>query len=587
MASLIEMFLPQRQLARVTSPSDGRGLGYFMRQTASKVVVTEDTALTYSAVWAATRLLSGTAGWLPLNLYRRLPAGGQEVARENPKHALMHDRPNTESVAMLVKSSMVAQQVNCGNAYAEIERSFGGQPLNLWPIHASRVTRKRNQDGEVIYEVRNNNDKPSYIPAADMLHIPSMMSDNGVDGIGVIRNARECIGMGLATERTGAAHFGNGGIPLIVITHPGEMSEPARANFRREWQEIHGGAENSGKMALLAEGAKLEKLNLSMEDQQFLTTRQHNIEEIARWYGVPPHMIQHLLRSTYSNIEAQGIDFVVYSLIPWLSIWEQCLNSKLLTDSERENHFFKFNVNALLRGDAAARANFYSTMVTNGLMRPNEVRELEDLNPYEEGDELYMQGAMVPVSMIGKTPQNTGSAVPKEEPPPEEPDEPDETEPDEEPEDEGLSAILLQLRAMEARLNELSPPKAEKPEDVFRKAARSMLSGAIGRMIHKEATAARRAANKPGEFLSWLDAFYDARHTANCTDAIAAPCEALATLGVTVPDVLWCDTHKAELLELSGTCSATDLPAAVDAHMSVWEQSRVNELVESICPLKG
>ena len=273
-------------------------------RTASGMRISDDSALNYSAVWAATRLLSSSIGWLPLDLFRRLPKGGRELADSDPRETLVHDRPNGEMGSMLWRCSMAAQQVNAGNAYSMIERrEIDGRPVALWPVHYTRVTPRRAAvDGGLIYEVRNDNAKPDYIDAADMLHCPSMMSDDGIMGKGVIRNARESIGFGLATERYGANWFQGQGIPRVIVSHPSKLSPEARMNFRKEWREIHGGA-TGDRVALLAEGATVAPLNLSQEDSQFLQTRQHNIEEIARWYGVPPHKLHHLLRATFSNIE--------------------------------------------------------------------------------------------------------------------------------------------------------------------------------------------------------------------------------------------------------------------------------------------
>lgn len=354
-------------------------------RTTSGESVTEDSALNYSAVWAAVRILSGSGGMLPLKMYRRTDGGGKEEARKHPVWKLVHDRPNEYMSSMMFRSSRIKYQVNAGNGYAEIERTGRGDPVALWPIHSSRVTPKYTPDRSLYYEIKNNNGAPGFIKADDMLHVPSIISDDGICGKGVITHARESIGMGMATERHGAALFGNGARPGFVVKHPKVMSKEARQHFRHEWNEIYQGPENAHKMAILSEGADITPLGFSPEDSQFLATRQHNVEEIARWYGVPPHMIQHLLRATFNNIEHQSVEFVTYSLMPWLVIWEQELNRKLLREDERDEYFFEHLVDGLLRGDAYTRAQALQIQALNGALTIDEWRSIENRNPLPDG----------------------------------------------------------------------------------------------------------------------------------------------------------------------------------------------------------
>ena len=527
-------------------------------RTASGMRITDDSALNYSAVWAATRLLSSSIGWLPLDLFRRLPNGGRELADNDPRETLVHDRPNAEMGSMLWRCSMAAQQVNAGNAYSMIERrQIDGKPVALWPVHYTRVTPRRAVDGGLLYEVRNDNDKPDYIDAADMLHCPSMMSDDGIMGKGVIRNARESIGFGLATERYGANWFQGQGIPRVIVSHPSKLSPEARMNFRKEWREIHGGA-TGDRVALLAEGATISPLNLSQEDSQFLQTRQHNIEEIARWYGVPPHKLQHLLRATFSNIEEQNIDFVIDSLIPWLKIWEQELWRKLLTPEEQSSMFFEFNVMALLRGNSTGRAAYFQSMLTNGVMSRNEVRAIENYNPVEGGDVYLVQGAMVPVDLL-------------------------------------VEKMEAEIEAMDASTEAETEAPADSPDDTqdtevspavaVRDAALMLVECTVERLTRKEAADATRAASKPAEFLAWMDAFYG-RHEAYLAEDLEHPCKALRACGVQIlaeaiaSDI--CLESRERLLEVSGECTATTLAKAVEAEVSTWSTRKPKALIERL-----
>ncbi|MFN0055971.1 MAG: phage portal protein, partial [Planctomycetales bacterium] len=240
----------------------------------ASIPVTDAVAMTYSAVWSATRLLSSTIGDLPLDLYRRLPDGGREVALKDRREYLVHDRPNDEMTAMLFRCQASQQQVNAGNCYSLIEQDSLGNVTGLMPIHHSRVYPMRD-NGRLVYEVKNDGGTSTYISPEDMLHVPSMMSDDGIVGKGVIRQARESIGFGIATERYGASWFGAGAQPKVIVESPKQMNPEARDNFRKEWRETYGSPDGN-KMAILTAGMKASTLNISAQDQQFLETRQHN-----------------------------------------------------------------------------------------------------------------------------------------------------------------------------------------------------------------------------------------------------------------------------------------------------------------------
>lgn len=513
--------------------------------------VPDQKAMTYSAVWAATRLLSGTIGVLPLDLYRRV-GKGREVVSDDPRELLVHDRPNAEMTAMAFRSTAVNQQVNAGNTYSWIERDVDQSVKALWPIHYSRVTVVRDEvSDDIFYQVRIEGRPEEYYPARDVLHVPSMMSDDGIIGKGVIKHARLSIGFGLATEKYGSNWFDNGGMPRVVVTHPGKPSPEARKNFRKEWDEIHGGP-NGSKVALAAEGMDIKTLNISAEDSQFLETRQHNIEEIARWYGVPPHMIQHLLRATFNNIEHQQIEFVTFSLLPWLKLWEQELWAKLLTPDEQQDMYFEFNVNALLRGDAATRGEYYRAMVSTAIYNPNEVREFENMNPYDGGERFYIQGAMMPVDLMAEKLQAEIDKANRPDPVPVAPAQPP------------------------------AKPDTGAKEEAIKRAAVQMVYGGVARMVHKEAAAARQAAKNPDGFLAWMDAFYG-RHEAYIAESVEHAAKALAIVGVQCDTrqlaIELCEQSKTELLEASGVATPAKLAEQIERLVAKWEQNRARETV--------
>ena len=214
--------------------------------------------------------------------------------------------------------------------------------------------------------------------------------------------AKNAIGLAIATEEYGAKFFANGAAPSGVLEHPGTIKDPAR--LRENWNSTFGGSANSGKVAVLEEGMKYTPISIAPEQAQFLETRKFQINEIARIFRVPPHMVGDLEKSSFSNIEQQSLEFVKYTLDPWIIRWEQSLNRSLLNPDEKKTYFFKFNVEGLLRGDYQSRMQGYATARQNGWMSANDIRELENLDkiPAEEGGDLYLiNGNMLPLNNAG------------------------------------------------------------------------------------------------------------------------------------------------------------------------------------------
>ena len=592
---MIGLFLPERRSDSVGyGPLDDFWYGPVGRTVSSRVNVNENTALNYSACWAATRVLAGTAGWLPLNLYKytysqdRAKPGVldrndgrriESIVQDDRRNTCVSKSPNPQMIPMLFKSQGFNQQINGGNAYAEIQWDTRGNLAALWPIHHTRVDPLINQDdGELWYKVRNNNAEPTYLQSKEVLHFPSMMSDDGIVGKGVVRHAREAIGMGLATERYGASWFGKGGVPRVVITHPNKMSDTARTNFRSEWKDIYGGPDGE-KVALLQEGATASPLNINNEDSQFLETRQFNIEEIARWYGVPPHMLQHLLRATFNNIEQLGIDFVTYSLMQWLTIWEQELSKKLLTEEEQKTMCFLFDDHALMRGDSASRAAFWNTLISTGIACRNEARMAEGLNPVEGGDTFLAQGAMFALDENGVPIPPGGTAQPETL---------DDADEDEEAAGETEDDNQEPSESDSPAENDGVDPENNSTTGSIAKvfdAVKLILEGTLNRMIRKEATAARRASSKPGEFLKWMDEFY-VKHTEQLAESLQCPFEAANCLGYSLnadlTAVSQVDASKEALLELTDKNTSETFANAVDVLMCDWETRRAASCAEAV-----
>ena len=209
-------------------------------------------------------------------------------------------------------------------------------------------------------------------------------------GYSPIAMAKNAIGMAIACEEYGAKFFANGAAPSGVLEHPGTIKDPSRV--RESWQSTFGGSANANKVAVLEEGMKYTPISISPNEAQFLETRKFQIDEIARIFRVPPHMVGDLEKSSFSNIEQQSLEFVKYTLDPWVARWEQAMVRALLTQEEKKTYFFKFNVDGLLRGDYQSRMNGYATARQNGWMSANDIRELENLDriPAEAGGDLYL-----------------------------------------------------------------------------------------------------------------------------------------------------------------------------------------------------
>ena len=578
------------------------------RRTTAGVNVDEDTAKNYSVVWACTRLLCGTGASLPLNVYQPLGGGGKAVARLHQVQRLIHTAPNTSMGSMQFRSLGIDRQVNRGNFYAEIDRDAFNRAAALWPIHPTRIPNggQMSDAGRIAYEVKNDKGEPTVIDGADMLHVPSIITKDGVNGIGVITAARESVGFGLGTERHGAAFFGNGARPSVVLKHPGKIRDPEqREELRRQWNEIHGGPGQSGKVALLQEGMDVTPFSISNNDSQFLETRQHNVEEVARWYGVPPHLVGHLLRSTYNNIDVQGTEFVIYSLLPWLKLWEEEINRKLLTEEEQDRGLYcKHVLDGLLRGDTAARTAFYKAMREIGVYSANDIAELEDRNPIGPlGDIRIVSTSMTSLEALAKAADEPKPAPMFPTPPVvDEEEEPTDDDEQDEGEDtlrmiadrygvlvaqqatlhldviEGVVNAVKQLPA--PTVNQVSKPVGIDSSDALA-AAYACLDDTVQRFLSKEQNAARRAAGSGRKFFEWLDPFYE-RHQALMAEACRGPIRVILSLEGK-PDQVeefaakFAATHveesRRELLTAS-ECQEGELAGRVDLAIEAWKESR-------------
>jgi len=374
------------------------------RRTGAGVDVSEESALTFSAVYGCVRILAESAASLPLKVYRRAGARGKATARQHWAWSLLHDAPNPEMTAVVWRELGMVHVLTWGNAYSRIEWAGNGAARAVWPIHPSRVTVRRSAAGAVFYEVRPDptTDPPGGHPAilepADMLHVPAL-GWNGLVGLSPVRLAREAVGLGQAAEAFGSGFFGHGARPGGVLSVNQALDPKARAKIAEAWEAAHQGVERAGRVAVLGLGASFTATTIPPEDAQFLETRRFQVGEIARIFRVPPHMLADLERATFSNVEHLGLEFVMHSLRPWLVRWEQELNRKLFGTAGTAGLYCEHAVDGLLRGDQASRFNAYAVGRQWGWLSADDVRAFENLPPLADGaGSVYLQPLnMVPV----------------------------------------------------------------------------------------------------------------------------------------------------------------------------------------------
>ena len=386
----------------------GSNYSFFFGGTTSGKPVNERSAMQMTAVYACVRILAEAVAGLPLHLYRYKADGGKEKATDHPLYLLLHDEPNPEMSSFVFRETLMTHLLLWGNAYAQIIHNGRGEVVALYPLMPNKMTVDRDENGRLYYQYTRSKEEAATMPNAtvilspsEVLHIPGLGFD-GLVGYSPIAMAKNAIGMAIACEEFGAKFFANGAAPSGVLEHPGTIKDPERV--RQSWQSTFGGSGNANKIAVLEEGMKYTPIGISPEQAQFLETRKFQINEIARIFRVPPHMVGDLEKSSFSNIEQQSLEFVKYTLDPWVIRWEQSLARSLFTESEKKEYFFKFSVEGLLRGDYASRMSGYATARQNGWMSANDIRELENLDriPAEDGGDLYLiNGNMLPLGNAG------------------------------------------------------------------------------------------------------------------------------------------------------------------------------------------
>lgn len=385
------------------------GYSFLFGRTTSGKPVNERTAMQTTAVYACVRILAEAVASLPLHVYEYQDDGGKKLVHDHPLYYLLHDEPNPEMTSFVFRETLMSHLLIWGNAYAQIIRDSAGRVLGLYPLLPDKMDVQRDDRGNIYYVYsRNSDENPMFkeygdirLKAEDVLHIPGLGFD-GLIGYSPIAMAKNAVGMTLACEEYGASFFANGANPGGVLEHPGVLKDPSKV--RESWNSVYRGVNNAHKIAVLEEGMKYQQIGIPPEEAQFLETRKFQINEIARLYRIPPHMVGDLDKSSFSNIEQQSLEFVKYTLDPWVIRWEQSLQRSLLLPGEKGKYFIKLNVDGLLRGDYQSRMNGYAVGRQNGWFSANDIREMENMNPIpdEQGGNLYLiNGAMTKLEDAG------------------------------------------------------------------------------------------------------------------------------------------------------------------------------------------
>ncbi len=416
------------------------------------VLVTPQTALTFTAYYGAVRVITEDMASLPFMVFQRQADGGSKIEPDHPVSYLFRRSPDGETTPLNWRESYTSHVMGWGNGYAEIEWNSEGYPESLHMIHPSIILPKRTDSGRLYYEMQTAISgrfagRYRNIPPWRILHFAGL-GFNGLVGYSPVALARESIGLGKAAEQFGASIFGNGAVPHGILEFPGVMKDDARKNLREEWNLIHQGSASANKIAVLQQGVQWKETQIAPEDAQFLASRQFQVIEICRIFRLPPHKLADFNTAHLNNLEAANDDYIISCLQPWCRRFEECVDFKLFTEDEFDAGFYtKHDFRPLLLKLAKDRADYYRKMWEIGVYTVNELRELEGLNPIseEDGGDLRFK----PVNIMGLTeklpdPSAKPGGFPSK--PGDEPAKPDDSDETDETNPRGLAEILGERR---------------------------------------------------------------------------------------------------------------------------------------------
>ncbi len=460
------------------------------RPSQTGVVINNDTAMAYSAVFNAVQVIAGSLASIPFVLYNRIDELAREPAINHPLYSVLRNQPNGEMDSFTWRETSMNHLLMKGNSYSEIKRDTMGRVIELWPMNPDRTKVTRNDNKRIIYELDEGPGKKRTLRADQVLHIPGLGFDGRV-GYSVLSLARETMGLGLGMETFQSRFYGAGTNLGSVFEHPARLSEQSQKNLKKSLTEKYAGLGNSQQAIILEEGMKYIKVGMPLNDAQFLESRTFQVLEIARWFNLPPHKLMELTHATFSNIEEMQIQFVQDTMRVWFVRWEQAVLTQLLDEGERRRLFAEFMIDALLRGDIVSRNTALSTQRMNGVISANEWRQKVNMNPIDgrAGDLLWqplnMTDANEPDTIMGST-------------------EPGEPTDEDENNDEDNSRVEFERRVKRTIQSRRLVARSYKP----------LFARAVKRILAEEIKNIRRIAKKTltqrdaGDFIFELNEFY-------------------------------------------------------------------------------
>ena len=385
---IISDWLEKRYKSTLSQPEQWFVDMFMGGEANSGVHVDENNALCVGAVFACVSRLSETIGSLPIILYKR-DGKGKTRATNKKLYSILHDLPNESMTAMTFKETLMTHCLLYGHAFAEIVRNGAGEVQALYPIMPYRVQIKI-KNNKTYYFINLPDGKQKILSQRQVFYMP-WLTVNGIEAYRPVMLAREIIGLSMATESFSAKYFKNGTNTGGVVEHPAKLSDPAFNRLKKSMQESYEGLGNAHRMLLLEEGMKFQKIIIPPNDSQMLESRKHQVEEIARFYNVPPHIIQDLSRATFSNIEEQGVYYAVHSIRPWAIRWEQAIYRCLLSEIDRREYFAELMIDALMRGNIESRYKAYAVGRQWGWLSINDIRNKENMDPItQDGGDIYL-----------------------------------------------------------------------------------------------------------------------------------------------------------------------------------------------------
>ncbi len=394
-----------QSIFQTQKPVDKRSLNYTF-PFGSKTSVSPSTALTFSAVWAAMRLLSESVSTLPIGVYKQDKNGDRSELNNDLSYLLKYE-PNTYQNKIGFMEKVMMDLLCNGNSYVKIERNKAGRPIQLLPLNFQDVD-VYFKDNRLYYTSASLKDT---YDAQNILHFKLITNVNtpsgnsnqdGIVGLSPVENCANAIGWGMDVEEYGRTFFKNGGKLSGILKTDRQLSESAIDRLRNSFNDNYSKLSGSNQTAVLEEGLTFQPISIPADQAQFLASRQFSVEEVARIFNCPPHLLKDLTKSSFNNIEMQSQEFVTYTLMPYLNKIELEMNTKLFRRANFGKEYIKFNTNALLRGNIKDRSDYYKTAITNGWMTINEVRRKEEMNKVISGDENFIQMNMTTIEKIGK-----------------------------------------------------------------------------------------------------------------------------------------------------------------------------------------